>query len=142
EDCRGGFQRLAGDGASVVASVGRRRSASERAVGSFESSSSLAAAARAELERAICACRSKTGWGPRLVAGATGFAHSTVWKVLKRAGISRGLRAAKEPVNRYEWPCPGDPLHMDTSRYARFLRPGHAVTGDRRRSGRLAPAPP
>jgi transposase InsO family protein len=87
-----------------------------------------------ELEQAICACRRETGWGPRLVAGATGFAHSTVWKVLRRAGISRTPRAAKEPANRYEWPCPGDLLHMDTSRYARFLRPGHRVTGDRSQS--------
>jgi transposase InsO family protein len=87
-----------------------------------------------ELEQTICACRRKTGWGPRLVAGATGFAHSTVWKVLKRAGISRPPKAAKEPANRYEWPCPGDLLHMDTSRYARFLRPGHRVTGDRSQS--------
>jgi transposase InsO family protein len=87
-----------------------------------------------ELERAICRCRRETGWGPRLVAGATGFAHSTVWKVLRRAGISRPPRGAKEPANRYEWPCPGDLLHMDTSRYARFLRPGHRVTGDRSQS--------
>ena len=87
-----------------------------------------------ELERAICDCRRKTGWGPRLVAGATGFAHSTVWKVLRRAGISRPLRPAREPANRYEWPCPGDLLHMDVSRYARFLRPGHRVTGDRSRT--------
>src|SRR5437764_6633143 len=78
-----------------------------------------------ELEQAICACRRETGWGPRLVAGATGFAHSTVWKVLRRAGISRAPRAAKEPANRYEWPCPGDLLHMDVCSYARFLRPGH-----------------
>jgi len=84
-----------------------------------------------ELEEAICACRRETGWGPRLVASATGFAHSTVWKVLRRAGISRPPRPAREPANRYEWPCPGDLLHMDTSRYARFLRPGHRVTGDR-----------
>jgi transposase InsO family protein len=84
-----------------------------------------------ELEQVICECRRRTGWGPRLVAGATGFAHSTVWKVLHRAGISRPPKAAKEPANRYEWPCPGDLLHMDTSRYARFLRPGHRVTGDR-----------
>jgi len=90
----------------------------------------------ADLEQAICACRLKTGWGPRLVAGATGFAHSTVWKVLKRAGISRAQRASKEPANRYEWPCPGDLLHMDVSRYARFLRPGHRVTGDRSRRSR------
>jgi transposase InsO family protein len=87
-----------------------------------------------ELEQAICACRRKTGWGPRLVAGATGFAHSTVWKVLRRAGISRPPRAKKEPANRYVWPCPGDLLHMDVSRYARFLRPGHRVTGDRSQS--------
>ncbi len=89
-----------------------------------------------ELEQAICACRRETGWGPRLVAGATGFAHSTVWKVLKRAGISRRPRAFKEPANRYEWPCPGDLLHMDVSRYARFLRPGHRVTGDRSQPSR------
>jgi transposase InsO family protein len=89
-----------------------------------------------ELAEAICACRRQTGWGPRLVAGATGFAHSTVWKVLKRAGISRPARPTREPANRYEWPCPGDLLHMDTSEYVRFQRPGHRVTGDRRSQDR------
>jgi transposase InsO family protein len=88
----------------------------------------------AELEERICECRRQTGWGPRLVAGATGFAHSTVWKVLRRAGMSRPPKRLKEPANSYEWPCPGDLLHMDTSRYARFLRPGHRVTGDRSQS--------
>jgi transposase InsO family protein len=87
-----------------------------------------------ELEHAICECRRTTGWGPRLVAGATGFAHSTVWKVLRRFGLSRPERAPREPANRYEWPCPGDLLHMDVSRYARFLRPGHRVTDDRSRT--------
>jgi transposase InsO family protein len=84
-----------------------------------------------ELAELICACRSQTGWGPRLVAGSTGFCHSTVSKVLERAGISRPPRPLREPTNRYEWPCPGDLLHMDTSEYARFQRPGHRVTGDR-----------
>ena len=92
-------------------------------------------------ERAICACRRKTGWGPRLVAGATGFAHSTVWKVLRRFGLSRPPRPPRDPANRYEWPCPGDLLHMDTSRYARFLRPGHRVTGDRSQRSRDWMAP-
>jgi len=86
----------------------------------------------AELEEAICACRLQTGWGPRLVAGATGFCHSTVWKVLRRFGLSRPPRPAREPANSYEWPCPGDLLHMDVSEYVRFKRPGHRVTGDRR----------
>jgi transposase InsO family protein len=85
----------------------------------------------ADLEERICACRRETGWGPRLVAAATGFAHSTVWKVLHRHGLSRRGGARKQPANSYEWPCPGDLLHMDVSRYARFLRPGHRVTGDR-----------
>jgi transposase InsO family protein len=88
-----------------------------------------------ELQERICDCRRKTGWGPRLVAGATGCAHSTVWKVLKRAGISRRPRSVKEPANSYEWACPGDLLHMDVSRYARFLHPGHRMTGDRSHHG-------
>ena len=52
----------------------------------------------AALQETICACRRETGWGPRLVAAATGFAHSTVWKVLRRAGISRPERAARGPA--------------------------------------------
>lgn len=84
-----------------------------------------------ELAELICACRRETGWGPRLVAGHTGCSHSTVSKVLRRAGISRPPRPPREPANRYEWPCPGDLLHMDVSEYARFARPGHRVTGDR-----------
>jgi len=83
------------------------------------------------LQERICECRQRTGWGPRLVAGATGHAHSTVWKVLRRHGISRPPKHPREEANRYEWPCPGDLLHMDSARYARFQRPGHAVTGDR-----------
>jgi transposase InsO family protein len=90
----------------------------------------------AALQERICDCRRTTGWGPRLVAGATGFAHSTVWNVLRRHGLSRRPRAPQEPANRYEWPCPGDLLHMDTSRYARFERPGHRVTGDRSQRSR------
>src|SRR5438093_6077622 len=43
----------------------------------------------ADLQERICACRRRTGWGPRLVAAATGVAHSTVWKVLRRHGLSR-----------------------------------------------------
>src|SRR4051812_48178442 len=34
----------------------------------------------ADAEARICAVRQATGWGPRLVAGATGHPHSTVWK--------------------------------------------------------------
>jgi transposase InsO family protein len=83
----------------------------------------------------ICAARRRSGWGPRLIAGETGHAHATVWRALRRAGISRPPRQPREQPRRYEWPCPGDLLHIDSKRFARFARPGHAVTGDRFRSG-------
>jgi len=85
----------------------------------------------ASVEARICAVRQATGWGPRLVAGATGQSHSTVWKVLRRAGISHRPAPERGAPNRYEWPCPGDLLHMDVCTYPRFRRPGHRATGDR-----------
>ena len=84
----------------------------------------------------ICEARRRTGWGPRLIAGETGHPHSTVWKVLHRHGLSRRPSQPRDAVRRYEWPCPGDLLHMDTARYARFERPGHRVTGDRSQRSR------
>ncbi|MBA3264416.1 MAG: DDE-type integrase/transposase/recombinase [Thermoleophilaceae bacterium] len=86
-------------------------------------------------QRQICAVRRRTGWGPRLVAGEVGAAHATVWRALKRAGLSRRPRAPPEAVRRYQWPCPGDLLHIDTKRFQRFIRPGHAVTGVRDQTG-------
>ena len=90
--------------------------------------------AACEQER-ICAARLRTGWGPRLVAGETGHPHATVWRTLRRAGISRTAREPREQTQRYEWPCPGDLLHIDSKRFARFSRAGHAVTGIRDRTG-------
>ena len=84
----------------------------------------------AEQER-ICEKRRRTGWGPRLLAGELGHPHSTVSKTLQRNGCSRPEQRPRGPANRYEWPCPGDLLHMDSTSYARFERPGHRVTGDR-----------
>jgi transposase InsO family protein len=88
----------------------------------------------AEQQR-ICAARRRTGWGPRLIAGETGHAHATVWRALRRAGISRPPKTPREPSRLYEWPCPGDLLHVDSKRFVRFSRPGHAVTGERHRTG-------
>lgn len=89
----------------------------------------------AELERRVCEERRRTGWGPRLIAGQIGVAHSTVHAVLRRHGLSRQPKPEREEVRRYEWPCPGDLIQVDTKRLARFTRPGHAVTGDRHRTG-------
>ena len=88
-----------------------------------------------EVERRVCQARQRTGWGPRLLAGEIGIAHSTISAILKRHGCSRAPRRDRAEVVRYEWPCPGDLLHMDVKRYPRFRRPGHAVTGDRHKTG-------
>src|ERR1043165_6544076 len=58
----------------------------------------------------ICTARRRSGWGPRLIAGETGHAHATVWRTLRRAGLSRQPRTPREQARRYEWPCPGDLL--------------------------------
>ena len=114
----------------------REASAQERASGaclgdrSSRPHSSPRRASR-EVEARVCECREQTGWSPRAIGDATGVAHQTVWRILQRFGLSRRPRAAKDAVKRYEWPCPGDLLHMDVCEYARFAQPGHAVTGDR-----------
>jgi transposase len=83
----------------------------------------------------VCEARRRTGWGPRLIATEVSLPHSTVSRCLARRGLSRLPRAPREAVRRFEWPCPGDLLQMDTKRFQRFTRPGHAVTNDRFRTG-------
>lgn len=89
-----------------------------------------------EIHDRVCEARRRTGWGPRLIASELGMAHATVSRCLARRGMSRRPAPEREQVRRFEWPCPGDLLQMDTKRLARFTRPGHAVTGDRYRSAK------
>lgn len=80
-------------------------------------------------------CGAATHWlGSAVDRGSDRHPHSTVWKVLHRHGISRRAREPRDTARRYEWPCPGDLLHIDTKRYARFERPGHAMTGVRNKT--------
>ncbi len=61
------------------------------------------------------------------------LARSTVAGVLARHGQGRPeLLALKAPARRYEHAAPGDLLHLDVKKLARFWRIGHRVTGDRR----------
>jgi transposase InsO family protein len=91
-----------------------------------------------EQARRICERREQTGWSPRRLADEPDVArpHSTVHRVLRRGGCSRRPRPEAPAVVRYEWPCPGNLLHMDVKKLGRFEAPGHAVTGDRRRRSR------
>jgi transposase InsO family protein len=86
----------------------------------------------AEQEAAIVAARRRTGLGPARLAGLCRRARSTVWKVLKRHGLSRLRRSGPRGMFRsYEWAQPGALLHMDTKRLERFDAPGHWATGQR-----------
>lgn len=68
------------------------------------------------------------------IAARLKLQRSTVARVLQRAGLAR-LRFLEpaEPVVRYEWQRPGDLVHLDVKKLAKFRRPGHRVHGDRRR---------
>jgi transposase InsO family protein len=92
----------------------------------------------ADEEARICELRRRTGWSPRRLAEEpeVGRSHSTVHQVLRRGGCSRPEPPERPPIVRYQWPCPGNLLHMDVKRFGRFSEPGHAVTGDRTKRSR------
>ena len=64
------------------------------------------------------------------IAEILGMALSTVSLILKRSGLGRRSRLEPhEPVNRYEHQRPGELVHLDVKKLARFDRPGHRVFG-------------
>jgi len=74
-------------------------------------------------------------WPYHAIAHKVGVSGSTVARILKTAGLHRlSLLEPKPPPRRFEVEAPGVLLHLDTKKLARFQRPGHRVTGDRRRS--------
>ena len=58
--------------------------------------------------------------------------RSTVGAWLRRLGLSRPPAVPPVPVQRYEWPRPGDLLHLDIKPLGRFRQPGHRIHADRR----------
>ena len=62
-----------------------------------------------------------------------GVSPATVRRVLRRAGLHRlDVLERAPPVGRYERKHPGELLHLDVKKLARFQQPGHRVTGNRR----------
>jgi len=90
-------------------------------------------------EEPILRARRETGLGPGRLAGIVRRARSTVWKVLRRNGVSRHPARPRESIRRYEWSRPGALLHVDMSRLPRFQRPGHRVRGRSTESRRGRP---
>jgi transposase InsO family protein len=72
-------------------------------------------------------------WTGRQIAAALQLSDSTVARYLRRCGLAR-LRSGEPTVApiRYQWPVPGDMVHLDVKKLGRIGRVGHRITGDRR----------
>src|SRR3954452_4586893 len=57
-------------------------------------------------------------------------AMRTIWRVLKRHGVSRRARAPRPPANRYEYAAPGQLVHVDIKQLGRFWQVGKRALGD------------
>ena len=58
---------------------------------------------------------------------------STVVRVQRQLGLNRLDRLEPpRPIVRYEWPRPGELLHLDVKKLGRIRRLGHRITGTRR----------
>lgn len=72
----------------------------------------------------------RTAWA---IAVQLQVPRSTVAAVLARAGLNRLARLTPPAaVLRYEWPHPGDLVHLDVKPLARIAGVGHRIHGDRR----------
>ena len=66
----------------------------------------------------------------RHIARLLAAPFSTVARVLNRLGLGRlRILEPKPPVQRYERETPGDLMHIDVKKLARFRRVGHRITG-------------
>ncbi len=72
----------------------------------------------------------RTAWA---IAVQLQIPRSTVAAILARAGLNRLARLTPPaPVVRYEWPHPGDLVHLDVKPLGRIAGVGHRIHGDRR----------
>lgn len=80
---------------------------------------------RIDLAVRICWERVARQVGPHELALHLGIARSTVYAVLRRAELNRlGSLVARRRVLRYEWPAPGDLVHLDIKRFGRIPTDG------------------
>ncbi len=86
----------------------------------------------------ICGLRRSTGWGPHRIGWTLGVARSTVYAVLRRAGLHRRdlLHRTTREIVRFEHTAPGELIHLDIKKVGRIplgggkrFLPGFAETG-------------
>ena len=74
-------------------------------------------------------------WPYHAIAFKLNLSKSTVGRILRDEGLNRlSVLEPKPPPRRFEVRAPGVLLHLDTKKLARFERPGHRVTGNRRQA--------
>jgi len=83
-----------------------------------------------EAEAQIVELRARTGSGPKRLAGVLGWPAATIWRVLRRHGVSRRARAPRPPANRYEYAAPGGLVHFDIKKLGRFWQVGKRALSD------------
>lgn len=72
-----------------------------------------------------------------VIACRVGVSVATAGRVCAQAGVAKlPPLETVPPKRRYERQTPGELLHLDTKKLARFDRPGHRVTGDVTQSSR------
>ncbi|QEC46791.1 hypothetical protein FSW04_03800 [Baekduia soli] len=85
----------------------------------------------------ILDARARRNWGPMRLAAVTGRHRATVWKVLKRHGVSRGRRGERQTFKRFEWGQPCALGHIDAYKAPKLPEPGHRTTGPRDQRDRV-----
>ncbi|MFA6232468.1 MAG: hypothetical protein WC617_20215 [Rhodanobacter sp.] len=67
----------------------------------------------------------------RQIAQQLPVAPSTIAQLPQHVGLHQLADLEAAPVNRYEYARPGQLLHPEIKKLARFRKPGHRVTGNR-----------
>ena len=77
-------------------------------------------------EAVICTARRMLAWGPHRIGWRLGIARSTVYAVLRRAGLHRlaWLHRTTREIVRYEHPRPGALVHLDIKKLGRIPQGG------------------
>jgi len=77
------------------------------------------------------------GWTGAQIAEIVAVSPAAVARTLVQLGLARLAALTPRPaIVRYEWPRPGQLLHVDIKKLGRIGHIGHRITGDRRRQAR------